>query len=216
MDLFGEALKAYSLGNRDKFYFKESSGEISEHSLKRYFRKTAQISKSERKLIFMSYGDILDVGCGTGNYIPLLSKNGKVLGIDISSNVIDVAKKSCCKNCLVADIFTFRTKKKFDTITFLESNLGMGGSVSRTKQLLKKLSSLLKNKGQILAISRRVANEKSVTVGLKPMWKRKTGPKFSWIYFNIDFLSDLCRQEGLNLKVLQGNNHNYLIRIAKN
>gem|GEM_PF-4990262 len=45
MDVFGEALKAYYFGDKSKFFLKEPSGELSEHSLKRYFRKTSQLSK---------------------------------------------------------------------------------------------------------------------------------------------------------------------------
>lgn len=216
MDLFGEALKAYSQGDRAKFYFKDNAGELFEHGLSRYFRKTSQLSKSERKLISLSYGDILDVGCGTGNYIPLLAKRGKVIGIDISPNIIEVAKKNGCKNCKVADIFIFPTSKKYNTITFLENNLGIGGNVDKTKKLLKKLSNLLKNDGQILAIARRVPDKKYVAVELKPVWKQKVGPKFGWIHLNINFLSDLCEQAGLHLKVLQGNQHSHLIKIVKN
>jgi SAM-dependent methyltransferase len=216
MDLFGEALKAYASGDRTKFYFKESSGEISECSLKRYFRNAAQISKSERKLIFLSYGEILDVGCGTGNYMPLLAKRGKVIGIDISKNVIDVAKMKGCNNCRVADIFTFSEKKKFNTITLLGNNIGIGGSVNKTKKLLKKLSSILKDDGQILAIVRRVTGREYFANKLQPMWNNKIGLKFGWIHLNVNFLSDLCRQEGLCLKILQGNQHSYLIKIVKN
>lgn len=215
MDLFGEALKAYSKGDRSKFYFQENSGELSEHDLSRYFRKTNQLSKTEKKLISLSYGDILDVGCGTGNYVPLLDKKGKVLGIDISPNIINAAKENGCKNCKVADIFTFPSFKKYDTITFLENNLGIGGTVDMTKKLLNKLSKLLKDNGQILANSRRVPDIKYVAVELRPVWKNKVGPKFGWIHFNINFLSDLCGQAGLSLKVLQGNQHNYLLRITK-
>ncbi len=215
MDVFGEALKAYYLGDRSKFYLKEPSGKLSEHSLKRYFRKTSQLSKSERKLISLSQGDILDVGCGTGNYIPLLAKHGKVLGFDISQNVIDVAKMNGCKNCIVADIFTFPEKKKFDTITFLENNLGIGGSIDKTKELLKKLSNLLKNDGQILAISRNLRNKDYFSIELHPVWKQKIGPKFGWIHFNINFLSDLCEKEGLRLKILRGNQYSCLVRIVK-
>ncbi len=216
MDVFGEALKAYYLGDRSKFYLKEPSGELSELSLKRYLRKSNQLSKSERKLISLSYGDILDVGCGTGNYIPLLAKRGKVLGFDISKNVIDVAKMNGCKNCIVADIFTFPKKKKYDTITFLENNLGLGGSINKTKKLLKKLSNILKTDGQILAISKNLRNKKYFAIELNPVWKDKIGPKFGWIHFNINFLSDLCEEAGLHLKVLQGNQHNCLVRIVKN
>jgi len=216
MDVFGEALKAYYLGDKSKFFLKEPSGELSEHSLKRYFRNTSQLSESEKKLISLSYGDILDVGCGTGNYIPLLAKHGKVLGFDISQNVIDVAKMNGCKNFIVADIFTFTKNKKYDTITFLENNLGLGGSIDKTKKLLKKLSVILKNGGQILAISRNLRNKKYFPIELNPVWKDKIGPKFGWIHFNINFLSDLCEEAGLHLKILQGNQHSYLVRIVKN
>ncbi len=216
MGIFGEALKAYSQGDKAKFYLKSDSGELFEHGLNRYFRKTSQLSKSERKLISLSYGDILDVGCGTGNYIPLLAKRGKVMGIDISPNIIEVAKKNGCKNCKVADIFTYQTSKKYDTITFLENNLGIGGNVDKTKKLLEKISNLLKRDGQILAITRRVPNKKYVAVELKPVWKNKVGPKFGWINFNTNFLSDLCEPAGLHLKVLHGNKHSHLIKIVKN
>ncbi len=205
MDLFGNALEDYSKGDRAKFYFKDDSGELFEHDLARYFRKTCQISKLERKLISLSYGDILDVGCGTGNYISLLAKHGKVVGIDISPNIIKVAKDNGCKDCKVADIFNFPTFKKYDTITFLENNLGIGGNIDKTNRLLKKLSNLLKNDGQVLAIVRRVSNKKYITVELKPVWKNRVGPEFGWIHFNINFLSDLCQQTGLHLKILQGN-----------
>lgn len=214
MDLFGEALKAYSQGDRTKFYFKVS-GKLFEHRLSRYFRKTSQLSKSEKKLISLSYGDILDVGCGTGNYIPLLAERGKVIGIDISPKIIEIAKKNGCKNCKVGDIFTFSATKKFDTITLLENNIGIGGNLDKTKKLLKKLSNLLKDDGQILAIVRRVPDKKFIAVKLQPVWKNKAGQKFGWIHLNINFLSDLCEHAWLNLKVLQGNQHGYLVKIIK-
>jgi len=215
MDLFGEALKAYSLGERDKFYFKNEAGEMFEHNLKRYFRKTREMSKMEMSLINLSYGKILDVGCGTGNYIPLLNKRGKVLGIDISSKVIAVAVANGCKNCVVGDIFSISTRNKYDTITLFENNLGLGGSVRKTKELLNKLSCLLKENGQILAMTMRLPDKDYLDVELKPVWKGKVGGKFGWIHFNINFLSGLCKEGGLNLQVLKGNRYCYLVRIKK-
>ena len=215
MDLFGEALKSYSQGNKVKFYLKDGSGELFRLDLGRYFRKINQLSKWEKKLIALSYGDILDVGCGTGNYIPLLSRRGKVLGIDISPKIIDIAKENGCRFCKVADIFTFPTTKKYDTITFLGNNLGIGGTVNRTKRLLKKLSNLLKSNGQILAIARNLPDRKFVEVEIRPIWNQKVGPKFGWIHFNINYLSELCQQAEFRLKVLQGNQYSCLLRIIK-
>jgi 2-polyprenyl-3-methyl-5-hydroxy-6-metoxy-1,4-benzoquinol methylase len=215
MDVFGQALKAYCSGDKSKFYLKEPSGKLWEHSLERYFRKENQLSKFERKLISLSYGDILDVGCGTGNYMSSLNKHGKALGIDISKNVINVARLNGCKNCIVTDIFTFSTENKFDTITFLENNLGLGGSLDKTRELFKKLSILLKNNGQILAISKNLDNKDCFPIELTPVWKNIIGPKFTWIHFNTIFLSALCKKEGFYLEILQRNRHSYLVRIVK-
>lgn len=215
MELFGEALRAYAQGDRSPFYFKDSAGELFKTDLSRFFRKTNQLSKLEMRLIALTYGDILDVGCGTGNYIPLLARRGRVLGIDISPKVIEVAKKNGCKRCRVADVFTFPTTKKYDTITFLGNGLGIGGTVNKTKKLLKKLSSILKNDGQILAIGRRVVHKKFVAVQLRPVWREQVGSRFDWIHMSRDFVSELCGQAGLCLTVVQGNQHYYLFRIVK-
>ena len=50
-----------------------------------------KIKKSKNK-------SVIDIGTGIGNFIPKLSENFKsVVGIDISPNIIEVAKKNGCK-----------------------------------------------------------------------------------------------------------------------
>lgn len=80
---------------------------------------------------------------------------------------------------------------------------------------MKKLSSLLKKDGQIIAIIKNVSSKKYVAVKLRPVWENKAGPKFGWIHFNLNFLSELCSQAGLRLKAIQGNQYSYLVKIVK-
>jgi SAM-dependent methyltransferase len=215
-DVFGEALLAYFQGDRSPFYLRDRSGRLFETDLSRYFRTTTRLSRLERKLISLAHGDILDVGCGTGNYLPLLAQHGRVLGIDISPNAIDVGRRRGCKTCEVADIFTFRTGKRFDTITLLGNGLGIAGTVIGTKRLIGRLSSLLKDDGQILALTRRVTQREFVATRLRPVWKQRVGREFGWIHMGRDLLCDLCARSGLRLSVVQGNQHYYLIRLTKN
>jgi len=215
-DVFGEALLAYFQGDRSPFYLRDLSGRLFETDLSRYFRTTTRLSRLERKLISLAHGDILDVGCGTGNYLPLLALHGRVLGIDISPNAIDVGRRSGCKTCKVADIFTFQTAKRFDTITLLGNGLGIAGTVSGTKRLTGRLSSLLKDDGQILALARRVTQGEFVATRLRPVWKQRVGREFGWIHMGRDLLCDLCARSGLCLSVVQGNQHYYLFRLTKN
>ena len=158
---------------------------------------------------------ILDIGCGTGNVIPALEKRGQVTGIDISPKVIEVAKQRGCDNCIVADIFKYSPKQKFDTITLFGNDLGIGGTVRKTKKLLQGLKSLLKNDGQILAIIRNYSHGDYKEMTLIPMWKKKVGPKFGWLIFNINFLSVLCKEQNLNMQVISTNWKYSLVKMIK-
>jgi SAM-dependent methyltransferase len=215
MDLFGQALSDRFKGEIYPF-FMEVCGERQEHNLDRYFRSIDKLSKVEKKLISMCYGTILDIGCGTGNYIPALEKKGEVIGIDISPKVIDVAEKMGINNCFVADIFSYDESHKFDTITMFENNLGMGETIDRTKKLLRKMSNLLNENGQILIIlSGRARDKDYLITELTPIYRGVKGEKFKWINFNLNYLKKLCNEIKLNLKVISGNRYYSLIRITK-
>jgi SAM-dependent methyltransferase len=211
MDLFGEALLAYSRGDKSKFFLKTDSGK-EQYSLSERFRSYSKLNKSEKKLIALCHGTILDVGCGTGNIIPALEKKGKVLGIDISEKVIAAANR---KNCITADIFSFSTKQKFDTITLFGNNFGIGGTVRNTKKLLQILKTLLKPKGQILAIARNYDATDYKELSLTPIWKNRVGKNFAWLIFSISFLSKLCKEQKLNLTIISKSNKYSVIRITK-
>ena len=158
---------------------------------------------------------ILDVGCGPGNYIPYLKKKGTVLGIDISPEVIKVCKERGIKNVKVANIFKFKTKEKFDTIVLLENNLGMAETIPKTKKLLKILSNLLKENGQILTNAREVKTGKVYDGKMRFLWKKKKGKYICWISFNSKYLKELCKEVGLSMQVFDREGHHYLAKITK-
>lgn len=213
MDLFGDALDAYSKGDRTPFYFIIGNYK-DQHDLSRYFRKVHQLSKIENKMISLCKGNILDIGCGTANYFPKLMKKGKVLGIDISPKIISIAKKNGY-NCVAKDIFTFKSKIKYNTITLFENNIGMAGSVNRTKILLKKLFTLSTEDGKILLVLRNNKEKGFFQNTLQPTWNGIVGRKFKWIIYDKDYLKKLCSEIGLNFEILMSEDNNYLIRIMK-
>jgi SAM-dependent methyltransferase len=214
-DLFGQALYDRYKGENNHFFI-EVCGEKREHNIDRYFRSPKELSSAEKKLISMCYGNILDVGCAAGNYISAMDKRGKVIGIDISSHVIKIAKDSGIKNCFVGNIFSFKSGKKFDSITMLENNLGMGKSIVGTKQLLKRMTNLLNNNGQILIILSKRSGEKDFLINeLFPVYKGVKGKSFKWINFNVLFLKKLCDEISLNLKVVSANKYYSFIKITK-
>ena len=52
-DLFGKAVLAYSKGDRSKFYFEDSKGNLFEEDISKFFRSERQFYKLERKIVYL-------------------------------------------------------------------------------------------------------------------------------------------------------------------
>ncbi len=148
-------------------------------------------------------------------YIPFLMRKGSVLGIDISPNVLQIAKERGLKNIKTANIFRFRSTKKFDTIVLLENNLGMAETPSKTKRLLLILAKLLNNNGQILTNAREIKKKPYYIAEMYPYYKNEKGQKFKWISFNSKFLIKLCSKLRLNSNIVGRSKDHYLLKITK-
>lgn len=96
---------------------------------------------------------VLDVGCGSGSItkgmVDLVGSNGTVVGIDVSKDLIDIARNNFrdIKNLQfdVADINAYAFKEKFDVI----SSARVLQWVSNPREILIKMKSLLKPNGCI-------------------------------------------------------------------
>lgn len=62
---------------------------------------------------------VLDLGCGTGNFLKRLEKHFKrTVGIDISENMIAIARKNCKRtDFFIKSVTDFKLNEKFDLIT---------------------------------------------------------------------------------------------------
>lgn len=97
---------------------------------------------------------VLDVGCGFGLESLHLSKKGyNVMGLDISTGKIDVAKKIKTKlkdkkvKFLVSDVFKYNNQNGlFDFVILFE----VLEHVNDPKKLLGKLSEIVKNGGEVV------------------------------------------------------------------
>lgn len=212
MDLIGLAVKDIINGDQSDFVFIDKFGNVSPHDLKRYLRKPNQLTSLEKQLAKSVKGNILDIGCATGYYLPLFMKKGEVTAIDISDNLIDIARKNGLKNCFAGDIFKFKFNKKFDTITLLENNIGLGGNIVNTKKLLNKLKGLLNKDGQILMIIRNINDRNYFKIKLRPRWKGIEGGEFEWISFNINYLEDFLLKLGFSFEMLGKDEKSFLIK----
>jgi SAM-dependent methyltransferase len=101
--------------------------------------------------IFSLYGkpkSVLEVGCGTGNYTQILSRRGyKVTGVDVSENMLNVAKKKSDCDFVLGDICDVSLNKKFDACIAMFAVLGYLVENSKIAQALRNIQSHLKPNG---------------------------------------------------------------------
>ncbi|MFX1313349.1 MAG: methyltransferase domain-containing protein [Promethearchaeota archaeon] len=218
MNIFGRAIFEYSKDRSTNLILIKKDKTKFPIDLNYYFRKYQNLSYLEKKAISFANGDILDVGCATGYYIPALKKNGIIDAIDISEYAIKVAKAKGIKECHKADIFNYNPVNLYDTITLLENNIGLGGTLSKTKRLFKILTKLLKKNGQIIAIIRHTSyRKKYYSSKYKLLWNGKLYKKFRWFYFNINYLPVFCNNYNLKLNIIDQDDDDgrkiYLIRL---
>ncbi len=98
-------------------------------------------------------GTVLDVACGTGVLIPdyFAHGAGRVVGVDISSGMIEIAKQKFTGmnvELVCADASEFWTKERFDSVVIYNAF----PHFTEPKQLIHHLSGLLKP-GGILTVA---------------------------------------------------------------
>lgn len=94
---------------------------------------------------------ILDVGCGTGTHLRHLSQWFEVEGLDISADLIAVAREKAPDIPFhVADMVDFELDRKFDVVTCLFSAIAYVESLPRMRQAVARMAAHLNHNGIIL------------------------------------------------------------------
>jgi len=224
-DILGIALEDYySNALKSKFVYyqnclqKEYNCKEWEFNLESYFRPLNKLSKLEKKLIDLSYGNILDIGSNTGYYIPYLMKRGATTGIEVSSKINTIARKRGVY-CITGDIYSYKFKNKFDTVTLIGNDIALSGTLYRLKKLLKIFSALLNKNGQVLLIIRNIQTLKYWHVVYTPHYNGRFGTPFKLLFLNVHFFCKLANKYNFQFTLLgrEGVPENlfYLVRLIK-
>ncbi len=141
----------YSILNWNKFV------KNSHPLLKEWYKKELEFLKN------FVFGDVLDIGCGTGRALKVLAKRcNRVVGIDREQIMADASKKAT-RHLKNVEIYKQNAKKlKFpdDSFDFIICMANTFGNLGRNKvPALREMKRVCKNSGQII-IS--VYNEKAL------------------------------------------------------
>jgi ubiquinone/menaquinone biosynthesis C-methylase UbiE len=91
---------------------------------------------------------ILEIGCGTGNYTKILQDKGyKITGLDISENMLNIAKQKCACDFAKGDMRDFVIKGKFDACIAMFAVIGYVTENSDIVKTLKNIHAHLQPNG---------------------------------------------------------------------
>jgi len=133
--LYGELAKYYDLIYSFKNYKKEAG---------RIKALVSKYKKSEGK-------ELLDVACGTGHHLNHLKDEFSCTGVDISREILEIARKNNEGIAFEeADMTTMDLGKGFDVITCLFSSIGYVKTHSNLEKTIRNFAKHLKKGGVVL------------------------------------------------------------------
>ena len=94
---------------------------------------------------------LLDVGCGTGRYLELLKDFYEVEGLDLSAEMLAVARERCPSIVLhEADLVDFRLGRKYDVVCCLFGSVGYGKTVKNLQRSIACMAHHLNPNGMLV------------------------------------------------------------------
>ena len=232
LDLFGKAILDYQTNNTPASLLTSTSiSEEDEMDVAYLFRPYDLMPKIEQKALQLTYGNVLDIGCGAGSHALSLQNDRSlaVTAIDISANAITACELRGVQNTKVVDILDFESDIKFDTILLLMNGTGIFQTLAQVPVYLQKLKSLLATNGQILIDSSDLIymfdddedggkwipsdgyyGELTFTV----QYKGETELPFPWLYMDYNTLQNAAFANGLQSELIsEGEHFDYLAKL---
>lgn len=194
------------------------------------FRSYEEMPPIEQKALDLSYGKVLDIGCGAGSHSLFLQEQQKleVHAIDISEGAIEVCKKRGLSKASVLNIFDVKDTT-YDTLLLLMNGSGIIGKLAHIDHFFVHMKKILNPTGQILIdssdISYLFVEEDGglwidTSTGYygemqyKLAYKNNESDWFDWLYIDYNTLQNAANAHGFLCELLvEGENNDFLAKL---
>lgn len=121
------------------------------YGFKDYRQEAGDISRIVHERLAGTGHRLLDVACGTGKHIEHLKASFSVEGLDISEELLEVARQANPKVPLhLGDMTDFILGRQFDVVTCLFSSIGYVGTVPRLGKAIERMSAHIRPGGLLI------------------------------------------------------------------
>ena len=194
------------------------------------FRGLGEMPAIERVALETAYGDILDVGAGTGCHSLALKGLGKkAVAVDISPLSVQVMKERGVDARLV-NFYDQSFDETFDTVLMLMNGTGIIGNLDNIGNFFARLKQILKPGGCLLIDSSDLrylfeeedgslmidlADDYYGQVDFQMQYKDDIGEPFDWLYLDFNTLAYYAEENGFKAEVIaEGEYYDYLAKLT--
>ena len=194
------------------------------------FRGLVEMPAIERVALEAAYGDILDVGAGSGCHSLALKGLGKkAVAVDISPLSVQVMKERGVDARLV-NFYDQSFDETFDTVLMLMNGTGIIGNLDNIGNFFARLKQILKPGGCLLIDSSDLrylfeeedgslmidlADDYYGQVDFQMQYKDDIGDPFDWLYLDFNTLAYYAEENGFKAEVIaEGEYYDYLAKLT--
>ena len=194
------------------------------------FRSLVEMPAIERVALEAAYGDILDVGAGSGCHSLALKGLGKkAVAVDISPLSVQVMKERGVDARLV-NFYDQSFTETFDTVLMLMNGTGIIGNLDNIGNFFTRLKQILKPGGCLLIDSSDLrylfeeedgslmidlADDYYGQVDFQMQYKDDIGEPFDWLYLDFNTLAYYAEENGFKAEVIaEGEYYDYLAKLT--
>lgn len=194
------------------------------------FRGLVEMPAIERVALEAAYGDILDVGAGSGCHSLALKGLGKKsVAVDISPLSVQVMKERGVDARLV-NFYDQSFDETFDTVLMLMNGTGIIGNLDNIGNFFTRLKQILKPGGCLLIDSSDLrylfeeedgslmidlADDYYGQVDFQMQYKDDIGEPFDWLYLDFNTLAYYAEENGFKAEVIaEGEYYDYLAKLT--
>ena len=194
------------------------------------FRSLVEMPAIEMVALEAAYGDILDVGAGSGCHSLALKGLGKKsVAVDISPLSVQVMKERGVDARLV-NFYDQSFDETFDTVLMLMNGTGIIGNLENIGNFFARLKQILKPGGCLLIDSSDLrylfeeedgslmidlADDYYGQVDFQMQYKDDIGEPFDWLYLDFNTLAYYAEENGFKAEVIaEGEYYDYLAKLT--
>jgi SAM-dependent methyltransferase len=181
------AMLAYHNGARNATIVVYDDYERDEAPIGYFYREPADFPLLECRALELCRGRVLDIGAGSGCHALALQQRGlAVTAIEVAPELVEILRARGVRDARLATWMDFEAEP-YDTVFIMMNGVGLAETLPGLRPFLRRLRTLIRSDGQVLADSTDVGVYLDPEAGRTGRLERPDGRYLGELHFQLEF-----------------------------